>query len=241
MDYGKQKVVTNTGDKLVQQVESNMKEQELKRKRVEISNKMQQLAEATANAIMEYGEQHYLSQTLMQFLDIAVQMEDAIKVIEGFNIASGYIFGLLDFVNESLNYNNLMFVQSNKSKSGFFSQMKEGMMRRRAMANMRGSIKRMVDSIKNVSTFSMTLANEMKKMTKQLSDDMKKKQAKDGTDKTGGYTGSEKALKLVQSYMGNNQNVGDNNNGGSNNPFKGSGNGNNPGGKVTDSGVDDII
>ena len=60
MDYGKQKVVTNTGDKLVQQVESNMKEQELKRKRVEISNKMQQLAEATANAIMEYGEQHYL-------------------------------------------------------------------------------------------------------------------------------------------------------------------------------------
>ena len=155
--------------KLEQEGLKKSQELQVKRKRKEIDEKLGELVSKYVEAKNHYPDNHMMVVMLGKFLEVASKMQEAIKMIDSMNVVTSYMTELTSFINQSLEFQQVIFNVSMQKKSGWLDQIKADMDRKRAFANMRGTIKTLVANIKGVSNFAVSMTKEFESLSDDLS------------------------------------------------------------------------
>ena len=82
--------------------------EELKERSAALDAKIEELAEKTADFTLEYGADDFRAQMMMAYLEVAIEMKEAVKMIQGANDAIAFIYEAVDFIDESMNFNSTL-------------------------------------------------------------------------------------------------------------------------------------
>lgn len=142
-------------------VEERMNEAELQSRRetqtAQMDAKMKELADRAIEFYDKYGEQDYRYQMMVTFLDVAFQMKDAIALISSVQVATSYLSTAIQFIDDSILYEDQFNEQLLSRSYGFFARLKRKMIMRRAAKNNR---MRLETAIKNM-TVRVEMAHEI--------------------------------------------------------------------------------
>ena len=213
----KQKEVKQNGLNLVTSVQTKV---EIEHKKRVVDSKINELAEKTAAIIQSQGYDSSMAQIMMTFLDAALMMQETIKLVEGMNLAVGYLGDMVTFVNGSLDFQNNLFKQFSQAKSfGLIERWKMKSNMNKMIKSATNQMRSMFDQIKSVTGVVRMFSKEMNK----FSEDMKKINNKQNISST---AGSDRARKLIEERIkskGVNPSNNDNNTTNSSNTPKDSG------------------
>lgn len=237
----------------------NKIKQEQNKKRMEQDKKQflakqQELAETAAEVIMEYGRENYLSQILMTFLDVSIQMEGAIKTMQAVEKAMTCIGQAMNCMDSILDSYKLILEGSMEHKYGFFQRLKNKRQLKKAISNNVGRMMQICDSLVGSQELALSVATSLEKASRKMQATMQrnqqkqaKKQAKlhkgEGAPAANSSKAEQMVKAIVQSKNGTYEEpVSGGNDGGSGagatDKAQPAGGGN---GSVKDSGIDDII
>ena len=93
---------------LRQEAEKLRLERERKQKMQEYDGKIMGLAEKTIEFIETYGEEDFRPQMLLSFLDVALEMKDVIKMLDGINVAMSCIFEAISFIDTAISFDTVL-------------------------------------------------------------------------------------------------------------------------------------
>ncbi len=227
--------------------------QEQKKKSMEQQQflaKQQELAETAAEVIMEYGRENYLSQILMTFLDVSIQMEGAIKTMQAVEKAMTCIGQAMNCMDSILDSYKLILEGSMEHKYGFWQRRKNKRQLKKAISNNVGRMMQICDSLVGSQELALSVATSLEKASRKMQAAMEKNQKKQAKRQAKLHKGepapavnSTKAEQMVKAIV-------ESRNGNYEEPVSGggvSGSGTDDkaqpagGGSVKDSGIDDII
>ena len=221
----KQKAVKQNGLELVTSVKDKV---EIQHKKRQVDARIQELAEKTADIIQTQGYDSSLAQIMMTFLDAALMMQETVKLVEGMNLALGYLGDMVGFIEGSLNFQNKLFEQFANAKSfNFIERIKMKSNMNKMIKNASNQMQAMFDQIKSVQGVMRMFSKEMTKFSQDM-DKINKKQNISST------AGSTRARTLVEERI---KAKGGNLNNSNNNSSNNSSNNNSP----KDTGLDGII
>ena len=156
--------------------------EELKERSAALDAKIEELAEKTADFTLEYGADDFRAQMMMAYLEVAIEMKEAVKMIQGANDAIAFIYEAVDFIDESMNVNSTLQKQSLKSKYGLFSRIKNRILNRRVARNNINRVNQMMDKLvaqRNIAQNVMdSLRRACARMTKAIEKSNIKRQKK---------------------------------------------------------------
>lgn len=132
---------------LKQEAEKLRLERERKQKMQDYDAKIMGLADKTIDFMLEYGAEDFRSQMLLSFLDVALEMKDMIKMLDGINVAMSCIFEAISFIDTAINFDTALQNESLQQSYGFFSRWKR---RRRMRRVIRNNQNRMTVAIDNI-------------------------------------------------------------------------------------------
>ena len=236
----------------------NKIKQEQNKKRMEQDKqqflaKQQELAETAAEIILEYGRENYLSQILMTFLDVSIQMEGAIKTMQAVEKAMTCIGQAMNCMDSILDSYKLILEGSLEHKYGFWQRRKNKRQLKKAISNNVGRMMQICDSLVGSQELALSVATSLEKASRKMQATMQKnaqKQAKrqaklhkgEGAPSANSTKAEEMVKAIVEAKNGTYEapTSGGTEVGGSGEADKGvpadKGNG-----SVKDSGIDDII
>ncbi len=157
--------------------------QEQNKKRMEQDKKQflakqQELAETAAEIIMEYGRENYLSQILMTFLDVSIQMEGAIKTMQAVEKAMTCIGQAMNCMDSILDSYKLILEGSMEHKYGFFQRRKNKRQLKKAISNNVGRMMQICDSLVGSQELALSVATSLERASKKMQAAMAKNQRK---------------------------------------------------------------
>ncbi|MDE7086939.1 MAG: hypothetical protein K2O67_01980 [Clostridia bacterium] len=142
-------------------VEERMNEAEMKSRRenqtAQMDAKMKELADKAIEFYDQYGADDYRYQMMVTFLDVAFQMKDAITLISSVQVATSYLSTAIQFIDDSILYEDQFNDQLLSRSYGFFARLKRKIIMRRAARNNR---RRLETAIKNM-TVRVEMAHEI--------------------------------------------------------------------------------
>ncbi len=135
------------------EVEINLQENELKARRerqnAAMDEKIKEMGQKAVNFLQLYGAEDYRYQMMVTFLDVAFQMKDAITLIQSVQVATSYLSTAIEFIDDSIKYEDMFNEQLLSVKYGPFARFKRWLTIRRAARNNR---RRLETAIKNMTT-----------------------------------------------------------------------------------------
>ena len=193
--------------------------------------KQQELAETAAEVIMEYGRENYLSQILMTFLDVSIQMEGAIKTMQAVEKAMTCIGQAMNCMDSILDSYKLILEGSMEHKYGFWQRRKNKRQLKKAISNNVGRMMQICDSLVGSQELALSVATSLEKASRKMQAAMEKNQKKQAKRQAKLHKGeqapavnSTKAEQMVKAIV-------ESRNGNYEEPVSGGG--------VSDSGADD--
>lgn len=182
------------------------KEQKLKDSKVAFGKRKQELAERVADMIESHGKDYFMSQTMMMFLDVAIQMEDLLTMLTDVNLAMSCVTDAMVFMDDILETNDLQLDSTLNVKHGFWQRLKAKRKIRKTIRNNNGRMKemtlRMTSSQKiaiNITNALMKSSGEMRTAMERNAARQKKFVAKRSDD--GSATGDSAAARLVSDIL----------------------------------------
>lgn len=162
-------------------VEEVRRKQEEKRreKAVEVSKnnfkaKKEKLANRAAEFVIKYGKEDYRSQIMLTFLDVALQMEDAINLTHDVGTAMGCITEAITCMDDILTTNEFQIEGTVAVKYGFFARRKRKKQLRKAIRNNAGRMKQICDTLVGNQEMAQSIVNSLKKSSMKMQRMMQK-------------------------------------------------------------------
>ena len=194
-------------------VDERITEAELKTRRenqtVAMDEKIKELALRAIEFYDKFGAEDYRYQMMVTFLDVAFQMKDAITLISSVQVATSYLSTAIQFIDDSILYEDTFNEQLLSKNYGFFARLKRRAMMRKATRNNR---RRLETAIKNMTarvemaheiTDSLRLGFENMRYSMARSDAKRQKREAKRAEKSGApIPNQERALKYIDEVRG---------------------------------------
>ena len=215
------------------------KERQLEDSKKSFGKRKEQLATRAADMIQKYGKDYFMSQTLLTFLEVAIQMEDTIDMLTDVSLAVSCITDAMGCMDDILQVNALSLESSLQTNHGFWARRKAKKRMQRTIDNNLGRIKQIMFMMTGSQELAFSITEGLQKsnvkMQKRLAKNAersKKREVKSGGPSTGAPSNAEKMVDQILTERGGS---GD---GGAGDPGVGAGGGVASGGAV--GGGDDI-
>lgn len=173
-----EKRVDEQVNKAMKKIELEQNKKNMENSKKEFLAKQQELAETAAEIIMEYGRENYLSQILMTFLDVSIQMEGAIKTMQSVSKAMMCIGQAMGCMDDILQSYQLVLEGSMEHKYGYFQRRKNKKRLKKAIANNAGRMLQICDSLVGSQELAMSIASSLERASKKMQALMQKNQKK---------------------------------------------------------------
>lgn len=167
---------------LKQEAEKLRLERERKQKMQEYDGKIMGLAEKTIEFIETYGEEDFRPQMLLSFLDVALEMKDVIKMLDGINVAMSCIFEAISFIDTAINFDTALQEGSLEQSYGFFARWKRKRRMRRVIRNNQNRMNVAIDNILGQQKMAQDISESLRasctrmRLTMNKRDEKRKKQ-----------------------------------------------------------------
>lgn len=140
--------------------------------------KKDKLADRAAEFIIKYGKEDYRSQIMITFLDVALQMEDAINLCNDVGTAMGCITEAIGCMDDILLTNEFQIEGTLSTKYGFFARRARKKKLQKAIKNNAGRMKQICDTLVGNQEMAQSIVNSLKKSSIQMQEMMQKNAAK---------------------------------------------------------------
>lgn len=145
--------------------ERAQQEQKLEQSQREFTARKELLAEHAADMIQKKGRDYHMSQLLLSYLDIAIQMEETIETLTDVSLGVSCITDAMGCMDDILNLNRMSLESSLKEKHGFFARLREKRRMRNAIANNLNRLKRVSIMITGSQSMAYAITDVMKKVS----------------------------------------------------------------------------
>ena len=191
-------------------LEEQRKDQ-LKQSAARLDRRIEEMAENAANYIEKYGEEDFRAQMLTMFLEIAIEMREAVDLISSVNTAIQFMYNCIGFIDDSLQFNFDLQDQSLATKYGFFDRLKIRRRNRRAAANNANRMRIMMEQMGGQLDMARSMMDNMQyactKMRESMAASQRRrakqeaKRAKKGEVKTRLSGGNKAATEMIAAIL----------------------------------------
>ena len=143
--------------------EEKRREKAIEASKNNFKNKKEKLANRAAEFIIKYGKDDYRSQIMITFLDVALQMEDAINLTNDVGTAMGCITEAIGCMDDILQTNEFQIESTLSVKHGFFERWKRKRKLQRAIRNNAGRMKQICDTLVGNQEMAQAIVNSLQK------------------------------------------------------------------------------
>lgn len=143
-------------------VDSALRADELRRKRKEFDDKVMRLANKVVDYQQKGPEFQYLTDMMLTFLDVTVQLQGTMEVLSAVNDAMECLTDAIKFIDSSLSYDQDLITDSLQTKYGVFARIKQRRQIKRAIKNNTNRMLAMVESINGKFGMAMALTDALK-------------------------------------------------------------------------------
>lgn len=126
------------------------------------------LAMQVAETTLDYGEDHHLTQMMVMFLEMAVQMQETIKVMTASQEAILTIQKAMGVVKSALNFNMQVAEFLTDQPMGFFARLRRSRKMRKANRNTVNSIITVFKEVMNYSKMAQNMAEAMRSVSESM-------------------------------------------------------------------------
>lgn len=125
------------------------------------------LASRAADMIQKYGKDYFMSQTLLTFLDVAIQMEDTIDMLTDVGTAVSCITDAMQCMDNILQINAVALESSQQVNHGFFARRKAKKRMQKTIANNLGRIKEIAYMMESSQQLAFAITDGLQKSNKK--------------------------------------------------------------------------
>lgn len=154
------------------------RERKKQQKEREVDRRIGDLAEQTASFIMEYGEDYYLSELMMSYLEVALEMQNTVRALSATNMAMQCIFSTIDFLDEALGFYEELQNASLQKNYGFFARMKSRRRLKKVITNNKRRISLAIDNMVGQQRMAQNISESLKDAVDKMHGAMAKQKAK---------------------------------------------------------------
>lgn len=166
----------------VQELDAKYEKAEKERKLVEsketFDKRKKELAARAADMIASRGKDYFLSQTMLTFLDVAIQMEEAIAMLNDVNTAMACITDAISCMDNILEVNALALDSTLAKKHGFFERRRTRKRIKKTIRNNNGRMREISEVLAGNQQIALSIVNALKKSNRSMQDMMAKNAAK---------------------------------------------------------------
>ena len=151
--------------KAKQDAEAAMKAQKEK-----FDQSIEELADRALEAMETRGKEDPITELLVNFLEVAIEMKDTMQTLEAINGAMQCVTDAIQFLDNALSMDQLMIESTMQHQYGFFARLKHKRQAKRAIRNHKNRMKQIVTNLE----MKMEMAKSMVAIMKEFSVSMKK-------------------------------------------------------------------
>lgn len=176
-------------ESMTREMKTYQQELTMKTAKEHFDAKITQLADLALEYGRERGEQDPVTQLLVAFLDVAMEMKDLMKTAESVTVAMQCVEEAISFLDETNTMSNQMLESTVRQKYTFWARMKQRRLHRRAMRNHRNRMKAFAEGLQAKYDMAQEMVKSMKRFATDLQKSFnKKKRGKKGAAPAAGMS-----------------------------------------------------
>ena len=144
------------------------KERQLEEQKKNFGRRKEQLATRAADMIQKYGKDYFMSQTLLTFLDVAIQMEDTIDMLTDVSLAVSCITDAMGVMDNILQVNAMSLASSQQMDHGFRARRKAKKQMQKAIDNNLGRIKQIMFMMTGSQELAYSITEGLQKSNRKM-------------------------------------------------------------------------
>ncbi|MDE5562584.1 MAG: hypothetical protein K2J01_03450 [Clostridiales bacterium] len=138
-------------------------ERKLESSKKNFGKRKDMLATRAADMIQKYGKDYFMSQTLLTFLDVAIQMEDTIDVLTDVSMAVSCITDAMLCMDNILQLNSSALDSTQKVNHGFWARRKAKKRMQKTITNNLGRIKEIMFMLESSQDLAFSITEGLQK------------------------------------------------------------------------------
>lgn len=142
-------------------------ERKLESSKKNFGRRKDMLATRAADMIQRYGKDYFMSQTLLTFLDVAIQMEDTIDLLTDVSMAVSCITDAMLCMDNILQLNSSALESTQKVKHGFWARHKAKRRMEKTITNNLGRIKEIMYMLESSQDLAFSITEGLQKSNKK--------------------------------------------------------------------------
>lgn len=154
------------------QINRRMQETEMrmqaKRARDDFNARKSELANRAAEFVLKHGKEDYRAQIMLTFLDVTLQMEEAIDMMQEVAVAMDCIGQAISCMDGILSTHDLFVENTMTRKYGRFARWKRKRRLKKAIMNNAGRMKQICDSMVGSQEMAVSIVNSLKKSSVKM-------------------------------------------------------------------------
>lgn len=167
--------------------EEKLKIERLQRERTRRSQqfdaKLKELANKAVDFRIKYGEENYLTELMMTFLEVATQLKEVVEVLSAVNVAMECLSDAIGFIDAAISFDEKLFDESLQQKYGVLARWKRRRKARKAIRNNVGRVQAIVEGITMKYQMAIEVMGSLKAACVKMQKCMKKKSLAGKKDK----------------------------------------------------------
>lgn len=148
-----------------------------------LDDRIAEMEERAADFIINYGEEDFRSQMLLMFIDVAIEMKEAVKIFDSVNMATQFIYECTGFIDDSLQFNLEMQDRSLTSKYGVWQRLRIRIKNYKTVRNNTNRMRVMMEQMGSQLEMARTMVDSMQyactKMRESMARTSKKRAEKE--------------------------------------------------------------
>lgn len=169
-----EKAVKEQLEKITKAREQQRYEKSVEDSKRNFKAKKDKLADRAADFLLKYGKDDYRTQIMITFLDVALQMEDAINLTHDMGMAMGCITEAIGCMDDILKINGLQIQSTLAVNYGFFARWKRKRELNKAVRNNAGRMKQICDTLVGNQEMAQAIVNSLRKSSVKMQNMMQK-------------------------------------------------------------------
>lgn len=142
-------------------------ERKLESSKKNFGKRKELLATRAADMIQKYGKDYFMSQTLLTFLDVAIQMEDTIDLLTDVSMAVSCITDAMLCMDNILQLNSSALESTQKMNHGFWARRKAKKRMQKTITNNLGRIKEIMFMLESSQDLAFSITEGLQKSNKK--------------------------------------------------------------------------
>lgn len=138
-------------------------ERKLESSKKNFGKRKDMLAARAADMIQKYGKDYFMSQTLLTFLDVAIQMEDTIDLLTDVSMAVSCITDAMLCMDNILQLNSSALDSTQRVNHGFWARRKAKKRMQKTITNNLGRIKEIMYMLESSQDLAFSITEGLQK------------------------------------------------------------------------------